>query len=142
MRCWSPAARAGRCCTRSSGPEPALPELLARMAPVDLVLVEGFKSHPFPKLEVHRPALGKPPIWPEQPDIVAVAADAPIECDRTLLPLERSAPDCGLGAWRIRENSFMTHGRLSATHGTGHIPPRLAPSGPSIRRSVPVGAYP
>jgi molybdopterin-guanine dinucleotide biosynthesis protein B len=70
-----------------TGPEPALPDLLARMTPVDIVLVEGFKSHPFPKLEVHRPALGKPPIWPEQPDIVAVATDAPIECDRTLLPL-------------------------------------------------------
>ena len=39
------------------GPEPPLPELLARMQPVDLVLVEGFKTHPFPKLEVHRPAL-------------------------------------------------------------------------------------
>ena len=37
------------------GPEPSLPELLARMQPVDLVLVEGFKTHPFPKLEVHRP---------------------------------------------------------------------------------------
>ena len=56
------------------GPEPDLPELLARMQPVDLVLVEGYKTHPFPKLEVHRPALGKPPIWPGQPDIVAVAS--------------------------------------------------------------------
>ncbi len=46
-----------------AGPEPRLPELLARMQPVDLVLVEGFKTHPFPKLEVYRPALGKPPIW-------------------------------------------------------------------------------
>ena len=48
------------------GPEPGLPELLTHMHPVDLVLVEGYKGHPFPKLEVHRPALGKPPIWPEQ----------------------------------------------------------------------------
>ena len=36
----------------------------------------------FPKLEVHRPALGKPPIWPEQPDIVAVATDTPVNADR------------------------------------------------------------
>src|SRR3546814_7799767 len=42
------------------GPEPTLPELLARMAPVDLMIVEGFKWDPHPKLEVHRPALGKP----------------------------------------------------------------------------------
>src|SRR3984885_4675094 len=70
------------------GPEPRLPELLARMQPVDLVLVEGFKTHPFPKLDVYRPALGKPPIWHTERDVVAVAADAPLaSCDRKLLPL-------------------------------------------------------
>lgn len=70
------------------GPEPSLPELLLRMAEVDLVLVEGFKTHPFPKLEVHRPALGKPPIWPEQADVAAVATDAVLPgCDRTVLAL-------------------------------------------------------
>jgi molybdopterin-guanine dinucleotide biosynthesis protein B len=69
------------------GPEPSLPELLAHMQPVDLVLVEGYKSHAFPKLEVHRPALGKPPMWPEQPDVVAVASDEPLATDRKLLPL-------------------------------------------------------
>ncbi len=72
-----------------AGPEPSLPELLQRMDPVDLVLVEGYKSHPYPKIEVHRPALGKPPIWPEQTDVVAVATDAAalLDCDRKLLPL-------------------------------------------------------
>ncbi len=59
------------------GPTPALPELLARLEPVDLVLVEGFKTHPFPKLEVHRPALGKAPIWPGEREVVALAVDAP-----------------------------------------------------------------
>lgn len=79
-----------------SGTEPRLPELLARMQPVDLVLVEGFKTHPFAKLEVHRPALGKPPIWPTEPDVVAVAADAPLAgCDRTLLPLNDPAAVVG-----------------------------------------------
>ncbi len=69
------------------GSEPLLPDLLVRLDPVDLVLVEGYKAHHFVKLEVHRPALGKPPIWPEQPDIVAVASDAPLDCDRVKLPL-------------------------------------------------------
>jgi molybdopterin-guanine dinucleotide biosynthesis adapter protein len=83
-----------------NGPEPRLPELLARMQPVDLVLVEGFKTHPFPKLEVYRPALGKPPIWHTEPDIVAVAADAPLaSCDRTLLPLNDPA---AVAAWLVQ----------------------------------------
>ena len=61
-----------------AGPTPDLPVLLARLDPVDLVLVEGFKTHPFPKLEVHRPALGKPPIWPAEREVAALAADAPL----------------------------------------------------------------
>jgi molybdopterin-guanine dinucleotide biosynthesis adapter protein len=70
------------------GPEPSLADLLGRLAPVDLVLVEGFKASPFPKLEVHRPSLGQPPIWPGRPDIVAVASDELLpECDRPVLPL-------------------------------------------------------
>jgi molybdopterin-guanine dinucleotide biosynthesis protein B len=82
-----------------TGPEPGLPELLARLSPVDVVLVEGFKRHPYPKIEVHRPALGKPPIWPGEADIVAVAADAPVPgCNRPLLPLN----DAGqIVAWAL-----------------------------------------
>ncbi len=49
--------------------------LLALLAPVGLVLVEGFKSYDMPKLEVHRPAAGQPPLWPELP-VLAVASDA------------------------------------------------------------------
>jgi molybdopterin-guanine dinucleotide biosynthesis protein B len=70
------------------GPEPDLPRLLTHMEPVDLVLVEGFKSHPFPKLEVYRPGLGKPSIWDREPEVVAVASDStPDIGSRTLLPL-------------------------------------------------------
>ena len=70
------------------GPEPGLPDLLERLSPVDLVLVEGFKANPHPKIEVHRPALGLAPIWPGRADIVAVASDtAVMGCDRTVLPL-------------------------------------------------------
>lgn len=53
-----------------------LAALLARLAPVDLVLIEGFKRFPLPRLEVFRPALGKPPLWPHDPGILAVATDA------------------------------------------------------------------
>jgi molybdopterin-guanine dinucleotide biosynthesis protein B len=45
------------------------------MSPVDLVLVEGFKRDPFPKLEIHRAANGKPLLQPEDPHIIAIASD-------------------------------------------------------------------
>lgn len=86
-------------------PGPGLPELLTRLEPVDLVLVEGFKSDPFPKIEVHRPALGKPPIWPQQPDVVAIAADAPMDAGRPVLPLNDPA---AVAAWII---AFPATGR-------------------------------
>ncbi len=80
----------------AGGGEPQLEDLLDQMAPVDLVIVEGFKSHPHPKIEVYRPSLGKPPIWPDRPDIVAVATDAAMAADRTVLPLNDPA---AVAAW-------------------------------------------
>ncbi len=59
-------------------PEPSIDELLRRMSPVDLVLIEGFKREPFPKLEVFRASLGKPLLASADEAIVAVASDAPI----------------------------------------------------------------
>ena len=56
-------------------PEWDLRGLVAKMSPVDLVLVEGFKRDAFPKLEIHRAANGKPLIHPEDPHIIAVASD-------------------------------------------------------------------
>lgn len=58
--------------------EPPLAALLAKLQPVDLVLVEGFKRDSYPKLEVWRAEAGKPPLHPEDPSIVAVASDGPI----------------------------------------------------------------
>ena len=58
-------------------PEPSMEELLQFMTPVDLVLVEGYKSYPHDKLEVYRTATGKPLMAAENPTIVAVATDAP-----------------------------------------------------------------
>jgi len=56
-------------------PEPSLDQQLAHLSPCDLVLVEGFKSTAIPKMEVHRQANGKPLIYPENPNIVALASD-------------------------------------------------------------------
>lgn len=52
-----------------------LPELIARLKPVDLVIVEGFKRAPHRKIEVYRAALGKPLLHPDDPAIVAIACD-------------------------------------------------------------------
>ena len=56
-------------------PEPTLGEMLNRLSPCDLVLVEGFKREAIPKLEVHRQALGKPWLYPDDSLIGAVASD-------------------------------------------------------------------
>ena len=57
-------------------PEPSLAELLRLLKNVDLVLVEGFKRDPLPKIEVFRGANGKPPLYPEDANIVALISDA------------------------------------------------------------------
>lgn len=59
-----------------SEPEPE--QLWSHMAPVDLILIEGFKRQPHPRLEVHRPALGKPLLCLDDERIVAIASDAPV----------------------------------------------------------------
>jgi molybdopterin-guanine dinucleotide biosynthesis protein B len=58
--------------------EPALAMLLRKLAPVDLVIIEGYKREPHPKLEVHRSVMGKPLLAPTDPAIVAIAADGPL----------------------------------------------------------------
>jgi molybdopterin-guanine dinucleotide biosynthesis protein B len=67
--------------------EPSLDELVTRLGPVDVVIVEGFKRHPHPKLEVHRPSLGKPLLYPDDPHIVAIASDEPFAAPLPLLSL-------------------------------------------------------
>ncbi len=74
----------------SGAPEPDLNALLTRMTPVDLVLVEGFKHGGHDKIEVRRAgaADGKPPLYPGDPRVVAVAADHAIpDADRPVLEL-------------------------------------------------------
>ncbi len=64
-------------------PEPTLEEQIGRVSPCDLLFVEGYKSHPIPKLEIWRKANGKPFLHPEDRHIVAIAADAAVD---TALP--------------------------------------------------------
>ncbi len=73
---------------RRDGSDVTLDELLARLAPCDLVLVEGFKQEPIPKLEVYRPENGKPPLFPERSDIVAVASNVALATTLPRLALD------------------------------------------------------
>jgi molybdopterin-guanine dinucleotide biosynthesis protein B len=75
--------------------EPSLDELVTRLGPVDVVIVEGFKRHPHPKLEVHRPSLGKPLLYPDDPHIVAIASDEPFAAPLPLLSLADPAAVAG-----------------------------------------------
>jgi len=70
--------------------EPSIEELVGHMTAVDLLLIEGFKRSPHPKLEVFRRATGKPLIALEDRHIVAVACDEPVpEVDLPVLDLNR-----------------------------------------------------
>src|SRR5437763_6186731 len=64
--------------------EPRLPELLSKLSAVDLVVVEGFKREPHRKIEVYRAANGKPLLFPDDPGIFGIAADAAVA---TTLPV-------------------------------------------------------
>ena len=87
-------------------PEPELDDIVACMSPVDLLLVEGFKRNPHRKLEVYRPALGKSMLAAEDPTVVALASDAPVEArDLPVLDLNETEAiaafivgQCGLEA--------------------------------------------
>jgi molybdopterin-guanine dinucleotide biosynthesis adapter protein len=64
--------------------EPSLPELLRKMSPADLIIVEGFKAAPHRKIEVHRAANGKEFLFPHDPGIAGIATDAAVD---TSLPI-------------------------------------------------------
>jgi molybdopterin-guanine dinucleotide biosynthesis protein B len=59
-------------------PELHLRDILKKMTPVDLVIVEGFKREQHPKIEIHRAEVGKPLLQPEDNWIVAIASDTKI----------------------------------------------------------------
>jgi len=69
-------------------PEPSSRDLIAKMSPVDLIVIEGFKREAHKKIEIYREDVGKPPLWPEDPNILAVAAPTPLsDCHLPQLPL-------------------------------------------------------
>jgi molybdopterin-guanine dinucleotide biosynthesis adapter protein len=63
-------------------PEPSLAELLKKLSPVDLVVVEGYKREPHPKLEVHRAVVGKPLLHPDDRHVIAIASDVALPAAR------------------------------------------------------------
>jgi molybdopterin-guanine dinucleotide biosynthesis protein B len=94
--------------------EPSLAQLLSMLAPVDFVLVEGYKPEPHPKIEVHRVANGKPFLYPNDPTILALASDAKI-ADRnvTLLALEKAEELADF----VQENAVSVEDVLRVLHG-------------------------
>jgi len=79
--------------------EPSFEEQAARLSPCDLLIVEGFKHAPIPKLEVWRTATGEGPLHPQDPHIVAVASDVELE---TRLPLLDLNDDGAIGEFILK----------------------------------------
>lgn len=83
-------------------PEPTLEELLPQLAPVDIVLVEGFKRAGHPKIETHRKAAGHDLIAPGNPTIRAIATDHPLDIDRPMFDLDDIA---GIADFILKETA-------------------------------------
>lgn len=75
--------------------EPRLGDQLKQFdqAELDLILVEGFRAERFPKIELHRPSLGQPLLYSNDPDIIAVATDAALETPAHLMQLDLNRPE-------------------------------------------------
>ncbi len=75
--------------------EPRLDEQLRQLdqSALDLILVEGFKSENFPKIEIHRPALHKPLLYPHDPSVIAIASDQQLDLPVHLTALDLNQPD-------------------------------------------------
>lgn len=74
--------------------EPLLDDALRVIDPArfDLVVVEGFKHEDYPKIELHRPSLGRSLLYPADPSIIAIASDAPVDATETITVLDLNAP--------------------------------------------------
>jgi molybdopterin-guanine dinucleotide biosynthesis protein B len=74
---------------------------------LDLILVEGFRTEQFPKIELHRSSLEKPLLYPGDPDIIAIATDAALETPYYLPQLELNRPE--IIAAFIRNHVMKNH---------------------------------
>ena len=93
--------------------EPHLPELLQKLSRVDLVVIEGYKSEPHRKIEVHRAENGKPFLFPADPDIIGIAADVAVE---TRLPVAH-LDDIGAVAAMMRRHAIPIEDVLAMAEG-------------------------
>jgi molybdopterin-guanine dinucleotide biosynthesis protein B len=88
-------------------PEPGLQEQLARLSPCDLVLVESFKHEAIAKLEVHRATIGKPLLFPQDPNIVAIASDLQLETSLQQFRLDQPEK---IAEFILQQTGLMKHG--------------------------------
>ncbi|PPR10438.1 MAG: Molybdopterin-guanine dinucleotide biosynthesis adapter protein [Alphaproteobacteria bacterium MarineAlpha11_Bin1] len=89
--------------------EPSLDELLGRISPVDIVLVEGFKNDNHMKIEVHRPSMGTNLICAANDSIIALASDGII-------------PDTSLPVLDLNDNSAIADFILNSCALTSRVP--------------------
>jgi len=89
-------------------PELTLDEVLGRLSPCELVLVEGYKAQPIPKLEVWRPSVRKPQLYPEDPAIRGIATDTPDRLTGLSLPVFDLDAIDEIATFVIREAAFWT----------------------------------
>jgi molybdopterin-guanine dinucleotide biosynthesis protein B len=89
--------------------EPRLDDQLKQVdqSELDLILVEGFRTEQFPKIELHRPSLEKPLLYPNDPDIIAIATDAALDVPDYLPQLELNRPE--MIAAFIRNHVMKNH---------------------------------
>ena len=104
--------------SQENHPEPVLEEALLALETthLDLVLVEGFKQAAIPKIELHRPSLEKPLMYPAMPNIIAIATDAPLANKNISLPLLNLNQPVEIAGFII-ETILLPH------HATQLLPP-------------------
>jgi len=88
--------------------QPPLEDLINRMQPVDLVMIEGFHTHRHPALEVYRPSEGRDLMWREGSDIVAIASDEPLA--GPTVPIIDLADATGIADFVLAQASALREG--------------------------------
>ena len=75
--------------------EPRLADQLRHIdqSKLDIILVEGFKSEPLPKIELHRGSLRQPLLYPDDTNIIAIASDTPLNAPSHLEQLDINRPE-------------------------------------------------